>query len=182
MTSAIMILCLAWTLSGICSADYLNIGGYVSKIVEASAVIDMLLPFLFFVIALGLSFATGTSWGTFGILIPISVAVFGESGSMLTVCVAAILAGAVCGDHISPISDTTILASAGAQCVHIEHVSTQFPYALLVAFACGVGYLLAGILHNPYIGWIVGLVVLCIILAVIAICTGKEDKKDRAGL
>ena len=182
MTSAIMILCLAWTLSGICSADYLNIGGYVSKIVEASAVIDMLLPFLFFVIALGLSFATGTSWGTFGILIPISVAVFGESGSMLTVCVAAILAGAVCGDHISPISDTTILASAGAQCVHIEHVSTQFPYALLVASACGVGYLLAGILHNPYIGWIVGLVVLCIILAVITICTGKEDKKDRAGL
>lgn len=177
MTSAILILCLAWTLSGICSAEYLNIGGYVSKLVEASTVIDMLLPFLFFVIALGLSFATGTSWGTFGILIPISVAVFGESGSMLTVCVAAILAGAVCGDHISPISDTTILASAGAQCVHIEHVSTQFPYALLVASACGAGYLFAGILHNPYIGWIIGLVVLGIMLTTIAIRTGTSKQQ-----
>lgn len=178
MTSAIMILCLAWTLSGVCSADYLNIGGYVSGIVEASTVIDMLLPFLFFIIALGLSFATGTSWGTFGILIPIAVAVFGDTSSMLTVCVAAILAGAVCGDHISPISDTTILASAGAQCVHIEHVSTQFPYALLVAAACGVGYLIAGLLHNPYIGWIAGFVALIMILIGVQIHTKKLDERE----
>ena len=103
----------------------------------------------------------------------------GANEMMMAGC---IVSGAIFGDNLAPISDTTILASAGAQCVHIEHVSTQFPYALLVASACGVGYLLAGILHNPYIGWIVGLVVLCIILAVITICTGKEDKKDRAGL
>lgn len=165
MTSAIMILCLAWTLSGICSADYLNIGGYVSKLVEASSVLDMLLPFLFFIIALGLSFATGTSWGTFGILIPISVAVFGQGGSMLTVCVAAILAGAVCGDHVSPISDTTILASAGAQCVHIEHVSTQLPYVALVAVPCGIGYLAAGISKSGIVGLLVGF---CVLIGVIA--------------
>ena len=110
MVPAILILTLAWTLSGVCSADYLNIGGFVSSIVSADSLISMLMPAIFFLIALGLAFATGTSWGTFGILIPIAVAVFGDSATtMLVMTVAACLSGAVCGDHISPISDTTIL-------------------------------------------------------------------------
>ena len=164
MTSAIMILCLAWSLSGICSSDYLNIGGFVSAIVSQYTFIASMIPFLFFIISLGLAFATGTSWGTFGILIPIAVAIFGNS-SMLVLSVAAILSGAVCGDHISPISDTTILSSAGAQCNHIVHVSTQIPYALTVAACCCVGFLIGGITGNGFIGLVVGFAVLA------AVCT-----------
>lgn len=167
MTPAIMILCLAWTLSGICSADYLNIGGFVSSVISVDSAIGMFLPALFFLISLGLAFATGTSWGTFGILIPIAVAIFGAGNSMLIVTVAATLSGAVCGDHISPISDTTILASAGAQCKHIDHVSTQIPYALLVAACCFIGFLVAGICHNGWIGLGVGLIVEIIIMTVL---------------
>ena len=128
MIPAIMILCLAWTLSGICSADYLNIGGYVGSVVGGSALVGALMPAIMFLVACGLAFSTGTSWGTFGILIPIAFAVVGaENMNALTISTSAILAGAVCGDHVSPISDTTILASAGAQCDHINHVSTQIP-------------------------------------------------------
>lgn len=177
MTSAIMILCLAWTLSGICSADYLNIGGYVSSIVSGSAMVGMLLPAVFFLIALGLAFATGTSWGTFGILIPISIAIFGVDSSMLVVSVAAILSGAVCGDHISPISDTTILASAGAQCQHIDHVSTQIPYALTVAACCLVGFLVAGIAQNGWAGLAVGLIALAVVLFFVNLKFGKDYKE-----
>lgn len=155
MTSAVMILCLAWTLSGICSGDYLNIGGFVSTVINGNGLITVLLPAIFFLVALGLAFATGTSWGTFGILIPIALAIFGD-GSMLPVCVAAILSGAVCGDHISPISDTTILSSAGAQCKHIEHVYTQMPYALTVAICVFIGFLAAGILSSGAAGLLVG--------------------------
>lgn len=175
MTSAIMILCLAWTLSGICSADYMNIGGFVSSVIGGNALVSVLLPALFFLVALGLAFATGTSWGTFGILIPIALAVFGN-GSMLSVCVAAILSGAVCGDHISPISDTTILSSAGAQCKHIDHVSTQIPYAMTVAACCLIGFLAAGILSNGYLGLLVGAVALVIVCLVLI----KQFRKDRA--
>ena len=121
MIPAIMILCLAWTLSGICSADYLNIGGYVKEVVGGNALVGSLMPALMFVIAAGLAFSTGTSWGTFGILLPIAFAVVGaENMNGLTIVTASILAGAVCGDHVSPISDTTILASAGAQCHLIQ--------------------------------------------------------------
>ena len=175
MTSAIMILCLAWTLSGICSADYMNIGGFVSSVIGGNALVSVLLPALFFLVALGLAFATGTSWGTFGILIPIALAVFGN-GSMLSVCVAAILSGAVCGDHISPISDTTILSSAGAQCKHIDHVSTQIPYAMTVAACCLIGFLAAGILSNGYLGLLVGAVALVIVCLVLI----KQFRRDRA--
>lgn len=175
MTSAIMILCLAWTLSGICSADYMNIGGFVSSVIGGNALVSVLLPALFFLVALGLAFATGTSWGTFGILIPIALAVFGN-GSMLSVCVAAILSGAVCGDHISPISDTTILSSAGAQCKHIDHVSTQIPYAMTVAVCCLIGFLAAGILSNGYLGLLVGTVALVIVCLVLI----KQFRRDRA--
>lgn len=167
MVPAIMILCLAWTLSGVCSADYLNIGGYVDSIVRGNATIIMLMPAIFFVVALGLAFATGTSWGTFGILIPIAVIVFqNQVSELLVVTVAACLAGAVCGDHISPISDTTILASAGAQCNHIDHVSTQIPYALSVAAMCFVSYLVAGVSGSGWIGLATGAVLLVIFAAV----------------
>ena len=168
MTPAIMILCLAWTLSGICSADYLALGDFVGNAVAGNALIGVLLPALFFAVALGLAFATGTSWGTFGIMIPIVVDVIGTGNvSLLAMNVAAVLAGAVCGDHISPISDTTILASAGAQCNHINHVSTQIPYAMTVAACCLAGYLVGGITENGWAALIVGLAVELVILAVI---------------
>lgn len=110
------------------------LGNFVGNVVSGNAVIGVLLPALFFAVAIGLSFSTGTSWGTFGIMIPIVTAVINTNNvSLLALNVAAVLAGAVCGDHISPISDTTILASAGAQCNHINHVSTQIPYAMTVA-------------------------------------------------
>ena len=177
MTPAILILCLAWTLSGVCGEDYLYIGGFVSEVVGGNAVIGMLLPCVFFLVALGLAFATGTSWGTFGILIPIALPVIGTGDiNVLAFAVAAILAGAVCGDHISPISDTTILASAGAQCNHINHVSTQIPYALLVAACCFVGYLVGGIAGNTWLGTIVGLVCVAVLLLVVTVL----DKKEKA--
>ena len=178
MTPAIMILCLAWSLSGICSADYLDIGGYVSSVVGGNAVVGIFLPCVFFLVAVGLSFATGTSWGTFGILIPIAIPVIGTTDlNALAFAVAAILAGAVCGDHISPISDTTILASAGAQCNHINHVSTQIPYALTVAACCFIGYLVGGISKNNYIGILVGFVCLVVTLIVLTI-----NEKKSAGV
>lgn len=152
MTPALFILCLAWTLSGVCSKEYLNIGGYVGHLVDANATVGMFLPAMFFLVALGLAFATGTSWGTFGILIPIVLAVIEPGNSMLVVSIGAVLAGAVGGDHVSPISDTTILASAGAQCNHLDHVSTQIPYVLLVAGCTLLGYLVAGISGNGWFG------------------------------
>lgn len=168
MIPAIMILCLAWTLSGICSADYLNIGGYVGSIVGGSALVGALMPAIMFLVACGLAFSTGTSWGTFGILIPIAFAVVGaENMNALTISTSAILAGAVCGDHVSPISDTTILASAGAQCDHINHVSTQIPYVLCVAGCCVIGYLAAGITQNGWIGTLTGLLVLAVVLVIL---------------
>lgn len=157
MVPALLILTLAWSLSGICSEEYLNIGGFVSSLVENNSMVSMLMPAIFFLIALGLSFATGTSWGTFGILIPIAVAVFGdEPTDMLVLTVAACLSGAVCGDHISPISDTTILASAGAQCNHLDHVSTQMPYALMIAAFCLVGYLVGGFFSSGFAALVIG--------------------------
>ncbi|WP_442872087.1 Na+/H+ antiporter NhaC family protein [Agathobaculum sp. NTUH-O15-33] len=174
MVPAIMILTLAWTLSGVCSGDYLNIGGYVQSVVGGDSVVHMLMPAIFFLVALGLAFATGTSWGTFGILIPIAVAVFGDSPSnMLVMTVAACLAGAVCGDHVSPISDTTILASAGAQCNHIDHVSTQMPYALMIAVICFIGYLVGGLTGSGYIALAVG----AALLVVTAILLTAKNKK-----
>ena len=168
MVPAIFILCLAWTLSGIESDKYLNLGGYVGQIVSANGGIMMFLPAIFFLVGAGLAFATGTSWGTFGILIPIAIAIVGDSaGALLVVCVAAILSGAVCGDHASPISDTTILASAGAQCHHIDHVSTQIPYVLVVASCSFVGYIVDGITTNGYFGLLAALVCMLICMAVI---------------
>ena len=179
MVPAILILTLAWTLSGVCSEEYLDIGGFVSSIVDGEAMIAMLMPAIFFLISLGLAFATGTSWGTFGILIPIAVAVFGDAGgTMLVMTVAACLSGAVCGDHVSPISDTTILASAGAQCNHIDHVSTQMPYALLIAAICFVGFLIGGLMGNGFVALVVGVALLVAAILVITARYNRSKAKN----
>lgn len=179
MVPAILILSLAWTLSGICSEDYLNAGGFVSHLVSDNQLAHAILPPVFFLVALGLAFATGTSWGTFGILIPIAAAIFGDMGSQfLTITVAAVLAGAVCGDHVSPISDTTILASTGADCNHIEHVSTQLPYAMLVAICCLVSYVIAGITANGWLALGIGTAMLLIVLTSLY---KKSKKAERTG-
>ena len=158
MLPAIFILCLAWTLSGICSEQYLNLGGYVGNVVNRHSSLIIFLPMLFFVLAAALAFATGTSWGTFGILIPIAVEIIMKSNhtqfsEMLVICVAAILSGAVSGDHSSPISDTTILTSASAQCDHIDHVATQLPYVIVVSAGCVMGYFVDGLTQNGWIGF-----------------------------
>ena len=178
MVPAILILTFAWTLSGICGESYLNAGAFVSNLVSASSMPTGLLPAIFFLVALGLAFATGTSWGTFAILIPIAVSVFGgmDITPILTISVASILAGAVCGDHISPISDTTILASTGANCNHLDHVSTQSPYALLVAAVCFVSYLLAGFTESIWISLPVGFALLILILLGIYFISKKKTK------
>lgn len=159
MVPAILILTFAWTLKTM--TNHLEAGAFVSGVVQSATALSVLLPVILFVMAIGLAFATGTSWGTFGILIPIVTSVFeaelanvaqtGEIPSMVIICISACLAGAVCGDHCSPISDTTIMASTGAQCDHVNHVSTQLPYALTVAAVCVVGYLLSGFVHNVFI-------------------------------
>lgn len=159
MVPAILILTFAWTLKTM--TNHLEAGAFVSGVVQSATALSVLLPLILFVVAIGLAFATGTSWGTFGILIPIVTSVFeaelanvsqtGEIPSMVIICISACLAGAVCGDHCSPISDTTIMASTGAQCDHVNHVSTQLPYALTVAAVCVVGYLLSGFVHNVFI-------------------------------
>ena len=159
MVPAILILTFAWTLKTM--TNHLEAGAFVSGVVQSATALSVLLPVILFVVAIGLAFATGTSWGTFGILIPIVTSVFdaelanvsqtGEIPSMAIICISACLACAVCGDHCSPISDTTIMASTGAQCDHVNHVSTQLPYALTVAAVCVVGYLLSGFVHNVFI-------------------------------
>ena len=159
MVPAILILTFAWTLKTM--TNHLEAGAFVSGVVQGATALSVLLSVILFVVAIGLAFATGTSWGTFGILIPIVTSVFeaelanvsqtGEIPSMVIICISACLAGAVCGDHCSPISDTTIMASTGAQCDHVNHVSTQLPYALTVAAVCVVGYLLSGFVHNVFI-------------------------------
>ena len=147
MVAPILILTLAWTLSGM--TGLLGAKFYVHDLVEASAgALQMFLPAIIFAVALFLAFSTGTSWGTFAILIPIVCHVFGSADTyqMLVISISACLAGAVCGDHCSPISDTTIMASAGAHCDHVNHVSTQLPYALTAAAVSFAGYILAGVL------------------------------------
>ena len=159
MVPAILILTFAWTLKTMTNS--LEAGTFVSGIVESATALHILLPVILFFVAVGLAFATGTSWGTFGILIPIVTSVFsaeiaaasttGEIPQMVIVCISACLAGAVCGDHCSPISDTTIMASTGAQCDHVNHVSTQLPYALTVAGVCAVGYIISGFIQNVFV-------------------------------
>ena len=172
MVPAILILTFAWTLSGVTSQ--LGATVFVAEFVRTSANhLANFLPAIVFLIAIGLAFATGTSWGTFGVLLPIVCAVF-PNGELMVISVAACLAGAVCGDHCSPISDTTIMASTGAMCDHINHVSTQLPYALMVAGVSFVGYILAGFVQNAWIVLPASLALLVVVLLVIRAVQSKK--------
>ena len=139
----------------------------------AAAALYSMLPAVIFVVACVLAFASGTSWGTFGILIPIVTAIFPASSELLIIGISACCAGSVMGDHCSPISDTSIMASAGAQCNHLEHVSTQLPYVLTVACVCVVGFVVAGFVQNVYITWIISLVLMLGTLFVIRALTRR---------
>ena len=174
MVSAIMILACAWTLKAM--TDSLGAKIFISQLIEGSAgSLANFLPAIIFAIAVGLSFATGTSWGTFGILIPIVLSVFPAGNPTLIVAISACMAGAVCGDHCSPISDTTIMSSAGAQCDHINHVSTQLPYALTVAGVSFVTYIVAGLVKSWVISLPIGIVLMIGTLFVIKTVTAKKS-------
>ena len=166
MVPATLILTFAWTLSGICGADYLNAGGFVAAMVSHYQISLVMMPAIFFVVGLFLAFATGTSWGTFAILLPIIVSVFGQESSLMILTTSAILGGSVCGDHISPISDTTILSSTGAGCHHINHVSTQLQYGITVAAISFVCYMIAAFTENTGLGFVVGLVLMALVVLV----------------
>ena len=167
MVPAIMILTFAWTLKAM--TDSLGAAVFVEEAMRSVAGgIEVILPAIIFLVGCGLAFTTGTSWGTFGILIPIVVAVFEKSSpEMMIISMSACMAGAVCGDHCSPISDTTIMASAGAQCDHVTHVSTQLPYAILAAAVSFVTYIVAGFVKTAWIALPVGIVLMLIVLFVI---------------
>ncbi len=181
MVPAILILTFAWTLKNI--TGMLGADVYVAGIVESVKALQILLPAILFVVAVGLSFATGTSWGTFGILIPIVTGVFNPTVDNMTnlfiICIAACLAGAVCGDHCSPISDTTIMSSTGAQCKHVDHVSTQLPYAILVAGVCLIGYLVAGFIPTESV-WVYAIPVgsIALLLGVLTLIKLLQKKKS----
>ena len=167
MVPAILILVFAWSLKSM--TDSLGAAAFVENAMRSAAGGLMnILPAIIFLVGCGLAFATGTSWGTFGILIPIVVAVFeGSDPELMIISISACMAGAVCGDHCSPISDTTIMASAGAQCDHVNHVSTQLPYAMLAAAVSFVTYLVAGFVKTAWIALPVGIVLMVATLMVI---------------
>lgn len=179
MVPAILILTFAWSLKAM--TDSLGAADYVAGIMSSSASSLMdFLPAIIFVIGCFLGFATGTSWGTFGVLIPIVVAVFaGSDETMMIISISACMAGAVCGDHCSPISDTTIMASAGAQCNHINHVNTQLPYAITVAAVSFVSYIIAGFIQNV-IALPIAVALMIAVLLVIRKMTGKEATPEAA--
>ena len=176
MVPAILILTFAWTLKAM--TDSLGAAPFVASVMNSAAGGLMnLLPAIIFLVGCFLAFATGTSWGTFGILIPIVVAVFqGTNETMMIISISACMAGAVCGDHCSPISDTTIMASAGAQCNHVNHVSTQLPYAMTVAAVSCVTYMIAGIVQNAIICLVIG-----IALQIGVLLALKAITKDHTG-
>ncbi|MBO4319896.1 MAG: Na+/H+ antiporter NhaC family protein [Treponema sp.] len=177
MVPAITILALAWTLKGM--TDSLGAAEFVAGLVDksASSLLNFL-PAVVFLIACFLAFATGTSWGTFGILIPICLKVFslGDGNPLGLICISACMAGAVCGDHCSPISDTTIMSSAGAQCDHIAHVSTQLPYALTVAGVSFLTYLIAGFVQNGVVSLLIGIVMTVALFFFLHYSLGKKSK------
>ena len=178
MVAPILILTFAWTLSGM--TNLLGAKYFVAGVVEGSAAgLQSMLPAVVFLVALGLAFATGTSWGTFGILIPIVLGVF-PGGEMMVISIASCLAGAVCGDHCSPISDTTIMASAGAESNHINHVSTQLPYALTCAGVSCVTYIIAGFTKSYAISLPIGIVLMLVTLFIIERLVGSEPVEEKA--
>ncbi|RZS92775.1 Na+/H+ antiporter NhaC family protein [Cuneatibacter caecimuris] len=175
MVPAILILTFAWTLKAM--TDGLGAGVYVHGVVKQWAEgLMVLLPAIIFLVGAALAFATGTSWGTFGILIPIVVSVFGESGgTLMIISISACMAGAVCGDHCSPISDTTIMASAGAQCEHVKHVSTQLPYVLCMALISFLTYLVAGFTQKVWISLPFGIILTLGFLAAVKIWGKRRE-------
>ena len=173
MVPAILILTFAWSLKAM--TDSLGAKYFVRDFVQGNAAsFQMFLPAIVFVIGCLLAFATGTSWGTFGMLIPIVQNVFSMDDPLAIVCISACMAGAVCGDHCSPISDTTIMASAGAQCDHVSHVSTQLPYAVVAAAVSFVSYIVAGIVPNAFVALPVSFVLMLCTLVVIRVIHGKK--------
>ncbi|MBR4942808.1 MAG: Na+/H+ antiporter NhaC family protein [Clostridia bacterium] len=183
MVPAILILTFAWSISGIMGAKggYLDAQAFVQNNLANNEFPKFLFPAIFFVLAGVIAFSTGTSWGTFGVLVPIAVTILGGSGTLVLLTVSATLGGAVFGDHISPISDTTILASAGAQCDHVEHVNTQLPYAAVVAGIAVVAYLIAGVcvnLGSVLTGVIMWVSALALLAGVIFVIKYLDKKKE----
>lgn len=175
MVSAILILTMAWTLKSM--TDSLGAKEFVAMSMKSVAGdFISLLPAVIFLVACFLAFATGTSWGTFGILIPIVVAVFeGSNYELMIISISACMAGAVCGDHCSPISDTTIMASAGAECDHVNHVSTQLPYAIVAAVVSFFSFIIAGFVRNAWIVLPIAILMMIVVIALINIV--QEDKE-----
>ncbi len=186
MVPAILILTFAWSISGIMGAKggYLDAQSFVeTNMALIPAAVQSFFPAIFFILACAIAFSTGTSWGTFGVLVPIAVTLLGGSGTLVLMTVSATLGGAVFGDHVSPISDTTILASTGGNCNHVDHVKTQFPYALLIAVISVIGYVIAGLLSSAgslisiIAMWAVALLLFGIAILVIRATGKKADLK-----
>ena len=176
MVPAILILTFAWSLKAM--TDSLGAKEFVAGLISSDSAGDLMnfLPVIIFLIACFLSFATGTSWGTFGILIPIVVDAFnGKDRGLMIIAISACMAGAVCGDHCSPISDTTIMASAGAQCNHVNHVSTQLPYAIVAAAASALTFLIAGFVRNAVISLLAGIVIMVVFIVIIKALTNCKS-------
>ena len=175
MMPAILILVLAWTLKGM--TDALGIGEFVRSSISLSPGLVHFIPLIIFCIAIFIAFSSGTSWGTFAILVPIAIAMFpgADHLEMMIIAVSAVLAGAVCGDHISPISDTTVMSSAGAQSNHINHVTTQMQYAAVVAVVCIIGYIIAGLVQ---IWWVALGISLVLLLAVLTFIKKRSESNS----
>ena len=182
MVPAILILTFAWSISGIMGAKggYLDAQSFVETNLANSNFPQFLFPAIFFILAGVIAFSTGTSWGTFGVLVPIAVTILGGSGTLTLITVSACLGGAVYGDHVSPISDTTILASAGAECNHVDHVNTQLPYASVVAIIAAISYVIAGLcatmggVLSAVIMWAVALVLFAGFVVVVKMINKKK--------
>ena len=176
MISPILILCFAWTLCGLCRDDGLQVGAFVESVMANTGNLAKFLPAVIFIVACFIGFATGTSWGTIGIMVPLVCAVFNWDTQiqLLSIGLAASCAGGVCGDHLSPISDTTIMASAGAHCYHLNHVSTQIPYGVTVAVVSFVSFILAGLIQNAVICMIIAIVLMVATLLVIKAIVSKK--------
>ena len=176
MISPILILCFAWTLCGLCRDNGLMVGDFVGGIMEGTGSLAKFLPAVIFIVACFIGFATGTSWGTIGIMVPLVCAVFDwyDQSTLLSIGLAASCAGGVCGDHLSPISDTTIMASAGAHCFHLNHVATQIPYGVTVAAVSFVSFIIAGLVQNVVVCMIIAVALMIGTLLVIRAITAKK--------
>ena len=176
MISPILILCFAWTLCGLCRDDGLQVGEFVRGVMANTGSLAKFLPAVIFIVACFIGFATGTSWGTIGIMVPLVCAVFDwtDQSTLLSIGLAASCAGGVCGDHLSPISDTTIMASAGAHCFHLNHVATQIPYGVTVAAVSFVSFIIAGLVQNVVVCMIIAIALMIGTLLVIRAIVAKK--------